>query len=65
MLNIFFSLHRSKLLAECFPNRRVCELKYRQYKHEICKMRYKRNKFMARYQVLKSETGQIPVCALP
>ena len=28
-------------------------------------MRYKRNKFMVKYQVLKSEMGQIPMCALP
>ena len=43
----------------------MCELKYVQYKHEICEMRYKRNKFMAKYQVLKSEIGQISVCAPP
>ena len=40
-------------------------IKYRQYKHEICKMRYKRSKFVVKYQVLKSEMGQIPVCVLP
>ena len=33
--------------------------------HKICKMRYKRNKFIAKYQVLKSEMVQVPMCALP
>ena len=28
-------------------------------------MWYKRNKFMVKYQVLESEMGQIPMCALP
>ena len=45
-----------------FTEQGLCELKYRQYKHEISKMRYKK-KFIAKYQVLKSEMGQIPVCA--
>ena len=31
-----------------FTEQKLCELKYRQYKHEICKMRYKRNKFMVK-----------------
>ena len=44
---------------------KVYELKCRQYKHEMCKMRYKRNKFMVKYQVLESEMGQILMCALP
>ena len=48
-----------------FTEQKVYELKYRQYKHEICKMRCKRNKFMVKYQVLESEMGQISVCALP
>ena len=58
--------------SRMFTEQKVYELnednsniKYRQYKHEICKMRYKINKFMVKYQVLKSEMGQIPVCALP
>ena len=62
--NFFNFLWLHKLLAECLLSK-LCELKYRQYKHEICKMRYKRNKFIAKYQVLKSEMGQIPMCALP
>ena len=52
-------------MCRLFTEQKLCELKYRQYKHEICKMRYKRNKFMVKYQVLKSEMGQIPMCALP
>ena len=31
---------------------------------KCAKMRYKRNKFMVKYQVLKSEMGQIPMCPL-
>ena len=47
-----------------FTEQNVYELKYRQYKHEIYKKRCKRNKFMVKYQVLESEMGQIPMCAL-
>ena len=32
---------------------------------KYAKMRYKRNKFIAKYQVLKSEMGKIPMCTLP
>ena len=32
---------------------------------KYAKMRYKRNRFIAKSQVLKSEMGQIPMCALP
>ena len=40
-----------------FTEQNVYELRYRQYKHKIYKMRYKRNKFMVKYQVLESENG--------
>ena len=41
-----------------FTEQNVYELRYRQYKHEIYKMRCNRNKFMVKYQVLESKMGQ-------